>query len=1473
MPQKSPVKLGYFKDKNGTKEILTSVFVLVVHYAFKNLKNDKREGNEEDVDRLRQTFEEKRNCSFREWASPRKQDLFDLISSEKKLLRLFDASSPPQLFIMYILSHGSEGGIIFTEHPNSTFKREEIYARLLQLKNFGGCFKFINFGPCRSAEVEDGSLNYSNNSLEDVKKATQVSFVPNYDQNLAIFSSTVETQYANREDKGKRKGSWFVQSTCDVFDELERETCFADILTIVHHQIHENSNTTFSHNFQTPEFHLYPHRQLVIQPCPSSTKKDAHPGYRVTPQRHLKYFFSWERKSASLPMRRAMIFFTHESKQVQNLYSALTYYLQFETSLRNIAKENPDFLSKVKLKKDIPGCLMIVFFARIAVDDEGKINVIMAKGKTLTIGEIVCKFVKEETMTGKPKIFLFLNQPTHSNTKIDCMHTKASNAYHLSSWLTLVSCDEGTSDKLIETMKSYELRSGRSLQEMFSRVLMAANGKALMASTMQFSLDFPELPRHFVVPTFQLDNENKNYDELLINILGSRGTWLLTAAVGMGKSTFMLQLAHCLRESLYDKRQVILVQLSRFHHFFASKGQSCGLVSLLATVTSAANDAVKLLLQKRNKPMILLDGFEEVCPKHRDRISNILKEIAECGCPVVVTTAPEEKRTVEKALERRKITQIGINKLTGKQQIDVMRIYQPSKTQMDYQNMLRKFSKIPGVTENPFYLSMICQCEKAQSVYQIFNKTIAMSLGNRVHQHQEKEQKEELIRLLQNVAAKWMNEGSISMPEDIKTINSSAIVSSSGENVTFAHKSYAEFLIGRHFIQELKEKVGFKQERDVSQCLKTLEMFVSANEPYKKSVIDTFKTNYATQEIFIQVVSAGLENLFYLLKDQIELDEMDSKMMDTALRCALLRGSAKIASYLIDFDFNIASDANGEDAISCAIIGISSFPKWLKIVQKLDEKNRSLIDDFTEEKICLAAEFAKAETFRWLVARTKINITKIRKRIIKNAYKNQQHGLKIIEYVNSAILTKQEKMDSFVINKLLAAASVADVQTCDRLLNEGQDVSAKCQEFGATALHHATVNKEHGVGLISFFVQRGLRTDATDRDGETPIHYAVWAGNFQHAKELIQFSDHGYNLLQFFVVENNLELAKRVHQDDRNLINEVGEFSIFHLAASHADVAMCKWLVKEGADATSECRNLKYTALHYASKNKSFGKDIVHFLVDSLGLDVNKRSVNDETPLHCALSEINIEVAEELLDLNAESLRVKIGENTLIHYCMRWNKLTSAQFIHARDVGMVKELGKNRKSSLHVAAQYADLETNSWLVDLGVDPLIECGTKNKGTALHYVGFNRIHGVQLVEFYVSKGLKVDGNTRINPLHFALSKGNVNVAEKLLQLGANLRVKLKDFNLLHYSVIKNRLESAQFVHSKNSEMIKEDGRQGMNALHLAAQHADLRMCKWLVEQCNNMLVAFDCFSVRESAQLNKSHSEEIMQYFTDLIVLKY
>ncbi|CAB3375130.1 Hypothetical predicted protein [Cloeon dipterum] len=1023
MPEKSPVKLGYFKNKNGTKEILTSVFVLVVHYAFKNLKNDIREGNEEDVDRLRQTFEEKRNCSFREWASPRKHDLFDLISSEEELLRLFDASSPPQLFIMYILSHGSEGGIIFTEHPNSTFKREEIYARLLQLKNFGGCLKFINFGPCRSAEVEDGSLNYSNNSLEDVKKATQVSFVPNYDQNLAIFSSTVETQYANREDRGKRKGSWFVQSTCDVFDELERETCFADILTIVHHQIHENSKT-FLHNFQTPEFHLYPHRQLVIQPCPSSTKNDSHGRYRVTAQRHLKHFFSWKRKSASLPRRRAMIFFTHESKQVQKLNSALTYYLQFETSLRNIAKENPDFLSKVKLKKDIPDCLMIVFFARIAVDDEGKINVIMPKGKTLTIAEIVSKFVKEETMIGKPKIFLFLIQPTHSNTKIDCMHTKAINAYHLSNWLTFVSCDEGTSDKLIETLESYELRSGRSLQEMFSRVLMAANGKALMVSTMQFSLDFPELPRHFVVPTFQLDNENKNYDELLINILGSRETWLLTAAVGMGKSTVMLQLAHCLRESLHNKRQVILVQLSRFHHFFATKGQSCSLVSLLATVTS-------------------------------------------------------------------------------------------------------------------------------------------------------------------------------------------------------------------------------------------------------------------------------------------------------------------------------------------------------------------------------------------------------------------------------------------------------------------ENVSVTCRKLGATALHHAAANKEHGVGLISFFFQRGLRTDARDRDGETPIHYAVWAGNFQHAKELIQFSDHAWNLLQFFVVENNLELAKRVHQDDRSLMNEVGESTIFHLAASHADVAMCSWLVEEGVDATSECRNLKYTALHYASKNKSFGKEIVHFLVDSLGLDVNKRSVNDETPLHCALSETNIEVAEELLDLNAESLRVKIGENTLIHYCMRWNKLTSAKFIHARDVGMVKELGKNRKSSLHVAAQYADLETNKWLVELaGVDPHVECGTKDKGTALHYVGFNKIHGVQLVDFYVSKGLKVDGNTRINPLHFALSKGNVNVAEKLLQLGADLRVKLKDFNLLQYSVIKNRFESAQFVHSKNSEMIKEDGRQGMNVLRLAAKHADLRMCKWLVEQCNecnNNVLAPDYFSVLQSAKLNESHSEEIMQYFTDLILL--
>ncbi|CAB3383373.1 Hypothetical predicted protein [Cloeon dipterum] len=425
---------------------------------------------------------------------------------------------------------------------------------------------------------------------------------------------------------------------------------------------------------------------------------------------------------------------------------------------------------------------------------------------------------------------------------------------------------------------------------------------------------------------------------------------------------------------------------------------------------------------------------------------------------------------------------------------------------------------------------------------------------------------------------------------------------------------------------------------------------------------------------------------------------------------------------------------------------------------------------------------------------------------------------------------------------LQVAASIADLDLCRRLVEDGHDVGAACRDFGATALHYAALNKDHGKQLVAYFVSLGLRVDERDNEEEEPIHYALRVDNFQVAQELLEFRNDdaekgGKNLLHFFVVENNLAFAKAVHENDGYLIKELKRNgkSALHLAAEFANLEMCEWLVEQGVDLHARCQSFwcNKNALHYAAVNKLHGKEVVRYLA-SLGLGVNQRAKSEETPLHCALREGNVEVARQLLDLGAD-LKVKMCEDNLMQHCVTYNRLESARFVHENDPNLIFELGKNGKNALHQAAARADLEMCQWLVEQGLDPLLSC-LGWRSNVLHFAAFNKLHGREIIRFFVPLGVDLNQKTKyeVTPLNFALIVQNMPVVEELLKHGADLKARRGDKNLLHYFVSQNRLDIAKFVHAKDKSLVGERGEKGRTALHLAAMHSDAKTCSWLVEQ---------------------------------------
>ncbi|CAB3388731.1 Hypothetical predicted protein [Cloeon dipterum] len=223
------------------------------------------------------------------------------------------------------------------------------------------------------------------------------------------------------------------------------------------------------------------------------------------------------------------------------------------------------------------------------------------------------------------------------------------------------------------------------------------------------------------------------------------------------------------------------------------------------------------------------------------------------------------------------------------------------------------------------------------------------------------------------------------------------------------------------------------------------------------------------------------------------------------------------------------------------------------------------------------------------------------------------------------------------------------------------------------------------------------------------------------------------------------------------------------------------------------------------------------------------------TPLHFALGSGNVDAAQVLIELGASWSRVEQSGRNLVHFCAQQNQLHSLIFLHLQNCDLFTQKGPHGETALHFAARFADPDVCQWLVTKkGADASASCGARS---VLHFAATNKLHGKQLIRHFASFKLNIDGKSCSGktPLHFALGCGNIAAAAELLELGADFRVKIGGgFNLLHFCVAEQRLDSAKFVHEKDEGMIHELGRGRESSLHIAAKGGDLEMCRWVVQQ---------------------------------------
>ncbi|CAB3386824.1 Hypothetical predicted protein [Cloeon dipterum] len=220
-----------------------------------------------------------------------------------------------------------------------------------------------------------------------------------------------------------------------------------------------------------------------------------------------------------------------------------------------------------------------------------------------------------------------------------------------------------------------------------------------------------------------------------------------------------------------------------------------------------------------------------------------------------------------------------------------------------------------------------------------------------------------------------------------------------------------------------------------------------------------------------------------------------------------------------------------------------------------------------------------------------------------------------------------------------------------------------------------------------------------------------------------------------------------------------------------------------------------------------------------------KKDVDGESPIYYAVRLGLFEAAEKLLALRSTGIK------NLLHYFVAEDKLEIVKRVHSWNKKLFEAVDPEGKNALHFAALCADLRMCQWLIEKGLDP--KSLSVEKMSVLHHAVLNSRHGKELVPFFASLNVDVNGEMEKGetPLHGALFAENLDVARTLLRLGAKLN-KSKN-NILIFCVMANKLKSAQFVHRRSNSLVKNYvDSKGQTALHVAAACADEKMCAWLV-----------------------------------------